>query len=106
MTPIKLYKPSSGTEGEAFISHWCANCKRDSVCNGSVQYDEAGDDDYCQIIAATMSLDVSDPIYPKEWHYDTDGAPVCSAFVSVDRTESSSFAERDDYTADLFEVRP
>lgn len=104
-TPIRLYRPSSGTTGEAFIASWCGRCKHDRVTNGTVEYDQAGDDDYCPIIAATFAYDVTDSGYPREWCYNEEGEPVCTAFAPMDTPDGPSCAVRDNYTIDLFEVR-
>lgn len=100
--PVKLYRPSSGTEGECFIADWCYGCKRDRVMNGSVCADDARDEDYCQILGATFRCNTDDPEYPREWRYDADGCPECAAFEAVDAPEGPSCAVRDDVTADLF----
>lgn len=97
----KLYRPSNGTTGAAFIGSWCGNCKRDRVCNGTVPADDAGDD-YCPIIAATFAYDVTHPNYPREWRYNEAGEPVCTAFEPMDAPDGPSCAVRDDYTVDMF----
>ncbi|MCK0507966.1 hypothetical protein [Aromatoleum anaerobium] len=101
-TPIKLYRPSSGTSGASFIAAWCGHCKRDRVTNGSVRVDDANDDDYCQILGATFRCNTDDPEYPREWRYDEDDYPVCTAFEPADAPEGPSCAVRDEVTADLF----
>lgn len=63
------YRPSNGTEGEMFMSDWCARCTKDKPPHG------------CQIIALTMALEVDHPDYPAEWVEDDDGSnPRCTAF--------------------------
>lgn len=69
------YRPSNGTEGEAFIGEFCCQCVKDRACNNA-------DPDYangCPILAATFACDESDPHYPKEWIEDELG-PRCTAF--------------------------
>lgn len=100
--PIKIYRPSSGTEGASFIEAWCCNCKRDRVCNGTVLADDARDEDYCEILAATFRCDTDDPSYPPEWRCGEDGAPECAAFEAMDTPEGPSVAVRDVLTTDLF----
>ena len=63
----KPYRPSTGTEGEWFITRWCCECERDK-------------DHDCPIVANTFVYSVDDPRYPKEWIYTDDGAE-CTAFV-------------------------
>ncbi|HRQ59161.1 MAG TPA: hypothetical protein PLN31_17235 [Azoarcus taiwanensis] len=99
---VRLYRPSNGTAGEAFITSWCGQCKRDRVCNGTVCAEDAGDDDYCPIVAATFAYDVTHPSYPREWCYNEAGEPVCTAFERTDAPDGPSCAVRDDYTVDMF----
>ncbi|HEX7718694.1 MAG TPA: hypothetical protein VF389_02710 [Woeseiaceae bacterium] len=102
---IQLYRPSSGTSGASFIETWCGTCKRDRVCNGSVDHEDAGDDDYCPIIAASFAYDVTHASYPREWRYNEAGDPVCTAHEPVGAPDGPSCAVRDEYTVDLFEAR-
>lgn len=102
MTDRKPYRPSNGTEGMSFISQWCGNCKRDRVANGSVEADDAKDEDLCQIVAATFAHDIDDPEYPVEWIRDADGRPCCTAFEDSGDPDGVSVAMRDDRTGELF----
>jgi len=61
---LKKYRPANSTEGDMFIGFWCENCQKRTDC---------------KIIFDTYDLQIDDPGYPKEWHYD-DGQPTCSAF--------------------------
>ena len=36
----------------------------------------------CLIIADTFAFEITDPKYPKEWVYDKDGRPSCTAFTT------------------------
>lgn len=99
---IKLYRPGSATQGESFISGWCGRCKHDRVTNGTVHFDDAVDDDYCQILGKTFLHDIASADYPQEWRYDSDGCPVCISFEPMGAPDGLSVAVRDDYTADLF----
>lgn len=101
-TPIKLFQPSNATVGEAFIADWCGRCKHDRVMNGTVILDEAGDDDFCQILGATMAFSPSSEESPREWRYDEDGEPVCTSFLPADAPEGPSCAVRDEVTVDMF----
>lgn len=74
------YRPGSGTEGMAFDELWCDHCARDAA------YREAGEDAdpaiACQILSDTLVYSVTDPEYPKEWVYDRNGVPCCTAFTT------------------------
>lgn len=67
------FQPSNGDEGERFSGAWCANCTKDNL---DYETFEGG----CPIIAYTMALKIGDPDYPKEWIYDAEGQPQCTAF--------------------------
>ncbi|OGT55461.1 MAG: hypothetical protein A3E01_09120 [Gammaproteobacteria bacterium RIFCSPHIGHO2_12_FULL_63_22] len=82
MMERKPYRPSNGSEGEAFMCTWCAKCERDRA------HREDWSVDGCPIIVATMALVIDDPDYPKEWVYGATGYPICTAFtVSPDHPE-------------------
>lgn len=66
------YQPSNGTEGDMFMCQYCYNCERDNLND----YGEGG----CEIIVMTMGFSPGDDEYPKEWIYDQDGRPTCTAF--------------------------
>lgn len=66
----KPYRPSNGTEGGIFMSQFCDRCGK---C----------EDGFCEIISDTMLLDTDDPNYPKEWKFDAEGCPTCTAFEST-----------------------
>lgn len=79
----KPYRPSCGTEGMAFDEQWCSRCKKDEKFRDT--YDSAyGPDDGCQILADTFVYEIDDPKYPKEWIYDADGVPSCTAFSTTE----------------------
>jgi hypothetical protein len=85
------YRPSNGTEGCAFYANWCENCARDKPMSEGKDYDECDDSDVCQLIADSLHYDINHPKYPKEWTYDKDGHPCCTAFVeSGNLTPASS----------------
>lgn len=67
---VKLYRPSNGMEGEGFMAQFCDRCER----RGN------SEDGHCQIIGDTMAFDIDSPEYPREWTYDSDGDPTCTAF--------------------------
>ena len=66
----RRYRPSNGTEGEAFWSRWCDRCRRGQDENHP-----------CPIQADTFFLDVRDFHYPLAWVYDRNGKPGCTVFV-------------------------
>lgn len=70
------YRPSNGTEGLWFVDEWCRNC-----IHG--KYEHTGDisDKPCELLTASFMCDIKDPMYPKEWIYDKDDRPTCTAFV-------------------------
>jgi len=78
MTDRQSYRPSNGTEGEIFMSQWCARCSRDRARREGDAFDG------CEIIFLTMAYDVDDPSYPKAWVQDDDGAPSCLEFAGED----------------------
>lgn len=70
------YRPSNGTEGEAFCEAFCFRCKR-----------YAGDTidmDPCEIETNAIIFEIGEDEYPKEWIYDADGKPRCTAFEPVE----------------------
>jgi hypothetical protein len=92
------YRPGSGTEGMAFDDKWCSHCARDA------KFRETDDGaDGCQILSASFLYEKTDPNYPKEWVYDREGTPCCTAFttdptcpVRCDRTLELFSQERTD----------
>ena len=71
---IELFRPSSGTMGESFHARFCHRCERDR------RYRET-EEDPCEILGRTFFYDIDQPEYPREWRYDSDGDPTCTAFV-------------------------
>ena len=74
---MKLYQPSNGTEGEAFISTYCMNC-----INEEWMHDN-NSNKKCEILSNTMIYNVKDKEYPKQWCYK-DGKPTCTDWVKWD----------------------
>jgi len=75
----QLYQPSNGTEGEIFTDRYCMKCKNcDPDPSGKKQ---------CMILCASLCFSVSDPEYPKEWVYDENDEPKCTAHVPWDWEE-------------------
>lgn len=75
--PERLYRPSNGTEGMAFMAKYCEQCKADS------KYQKTEDaEDGCPILLASLIYNVDDELYPKEWLIEgTDlRTAQCTAF--------------------------
>jgi len=70
-TGQRAYRPANGTEGDIFMSEFCYRCTKD----------HPETEDYCDIIARTMALDVDEDGYPGQWIYGDDGRPRCMAFL-------------------------
>ena len=95
---IRLYRPSNGTEGMCFFEGWCERCARDKEMSEGKPFDECSDDEVCSIIADTFAFDVDDERYPREWIYDENGEPCCTAFIPA----GEPIPVRDTTTLDLF----
>jgi hypothetical protein len=65
----KPYRPSCGTEGMDFAEIFCDRCIKDQ-----------DEDDPCTIYTNTMVFMQNEPEYPKEWIYDEQEQPTCTAF--------------------------
>lgn len=89
----KPYRPSCGTEGMAFDDAWCSQCARDAAWR-----DDPDRNDGCIILTNSFIYDIRDPNYPKQWIYDRDGRPCCTAFTS-----DPLQPPRCDKTIDMFE---
>jgi hypothetical protein len=96
----KPYRPGSGTEGMAFDERWCEHCTRDRPYRGDPDNLDPGFHG-CQIIADVFAFEVTDQRYPKEWVYDREGRPCCTAF-----TTDPTKPVRCDKTIDMFEPKP
>lgn len=96
--PIKLYRPSNGTEGEIFMQNWCCHCARDKGMSEGLDFDDCDDDKKCQLIGNSMAFDLHEEGYPKEWCYDHNGQPQCTAFVP----NGQPIPFKDELTLDLF----
>lgn len=98
--PVTLYRPSSGTEGEAFFATWCSHCKRDLSMSEGKDLDTCGPGEVCELIANSMAFDIDHEGYPKEWIYGADGRPRCLAF------EHKGRPYRCPHTIDMFTGMP
>ena len=86
----KPYRPSSGTEGMAFDELWCSTCARDAEWRET-------ENNPCPILSNTFIYNIDDLNYPKEWVYNHDGKPCCTAFTADPKKPL-----RCDKTPDLF----
>lgn len=77
---VRLYRPSSGTEGIGFYENWCFKCAKDAHMNSGKDWDSCGKDEICSIIGDTLAYGIDDPKYPREWVLSQSGRPMCLAF--------------------------
>lgn len=96
--PGDPYRPSSGTAGECFFGRWCCHCARDKAMREGADIDECDDNEKCELIANSMAFKPGDANYPKEWIYDAQGAPCCTAFIE----SWEGVPEVDTLTKDMF----
>lgn len=90
--PGEHWKPSNDSIGQSFIAGECARCERDKVMNGTVDDDDAGDDDLCPILGASFRGEAV------EWRRMPDRSIRCLAFVPM----GDKVPARDDFTVDMF----
>ena len=65
----ELYRPANGTEGMIFERRFCERCIHDI-------------NDDCAIHTRALLHDVDEPEYPREWVYDANDSPACTAFAT------------------------
>jgi len=72
----KPYRPANGTEGMTFQEDNCFKCKH-------WVNDKKTDTMGCKkwIYDRTLFHDLGDPEYPKEWKYNDEAIPICTAFI-------------------------
>lgn len=93
MSEPRLYRPSNGSEGMDFIERTCTHCIHNDpeYING------------CLIQARSMAYHIDHAEYPKEWVYDDNDRPSCTAFV--DRITGEGVVVRCRETPDMFETQ-
>lgn len=91
--PGRRYMPSNGTEGEAFIAHWCGDCARDKAMSQGIEVDECDDDEQCEILGASFRGEA------QEWRRLGNGHLTCLAYVPAGEALP---APRCEFTADMF----
>jgi len=70
------YCPSNGSEGDWFETKFCHTCEHDRG------FREKGIDAIsCDILTRALALFIDDTGYPKEWTYDKDEKPTCTAYI-------------------------
>jgi hypothetical protein len=85
MEPIKLFRPSNGTTGDAFHADWCEKCARM--------------EEPCPILGAALFNNIDEPDFPQEWRYNASNEPCCTGFAE----DASQVAPaRCDKTFELF----
>ena len=65
------YMPSSGSEGLDFCAEWCDNCIH--------QHPDPEKSPQCDILLESLLGN-----QPPEWKYNSEGVPICTAFVKWD----------------------
>lgn len=86
----KKYCPSNGTEGMMFMAKFCDQCAKEKFTHTQQDGDKK-----CDILTATMVHGILDDEYPKEWVYNENNVPVCTAF--------KKHVWRDSFTGELIE---
>lgn len=72
----KSYQPSNGTEGSWFEDKFCMRCV-------SCDPDPSGPKQ-CAILCAALAFSIGEEHYPKEWVYDENDKPMCTAWKEWD----------------------
>lgn len=75
----KPYRPSNGTSGMMFEEKFCQNCIHEKF-----MHTQKHGDKQCDIFNRAFLHDLKDKEYPKEWQYDKDDKPTCTAWKKWD----------------------
>lgn len=75
----KSFTPSNGTEGMIFCGAFCDRCIHEKFTHTQNHADKQ-----CEILNASLLYDFGTDKYPKEWVYNEEGWPVCTAWVKWD----------------------
>lgn len=101
MARHKSYCPSNATEGDAFMSKWCGECKHLNCSSWESAVDYlCHDKEPCPILGASFNHRPGQKGYPREWTFNDAGVPVCTAFV---HKESPDLPYRCEHTLDMFQ---
>jgi len=87
-TGLRLYRPSNGTEGMGFMDLCCGECVHDWA------FRQGESDAGCEIVARALMFGKDDKKYPREWCYDADGHPTCTAFKQRPDNDKPGTASR------------
>jgi hypothetical protein len=79
MIMSRRYTPSNGTEEWGFIKAFCWNCVHEKWMHTLEHGDKK-----CDILNRSMIYSIEDEEYPKEWIYDENGKPTCTAWKEWD----------------------
>lgn len=87
----KKYQPSNGSEGMWFTDKYCMNCFH---CDPDPDGDKQ-----CVILCNSMCYTIKDEEYPKEWIYNEEGKPTCTAYKhwDWDKMENPDDLENEHY---------
>lgn len=96
----ELYRPSNGTERIILDERWCSGCQRDAYWRSDPE--NICGSKSCGILSRTFIFDTDSEEYPREWTYDADGNPCCTAFEPI-KPEEPTRAPRCKKTIDMFE---
>jgi hypothetical protein len=94
---MKKYRPSSGREGEAFMSSHCYQCIHERWIHFQ---DEDRDEDKCDIMSRSLVYEIDDPRYPKEWVI-INNEPTCLEFKKWDWGQDGDARDPDNPNAPI-----
>lgn len=77
----QIYVPTSGAEACEFEALYCRSCRH---C------DDYHDGEGCVIPILVYWLSKTDPRYPTEWIYGSDGQPTCTSFDPIPNLRGQS----------------
>lgn len=83
----RKYCPSNGSEGDWFESEFCMQCINTNP--------DPTKRPQCQIWCAAVCHTVNEPGFPKEWTYDSNNKPTCTAWVKWDWGNDGDPNDRD-----------
>lgn len=75
----KSYRPSNGTEGMCFDAMFCGCCIHEKF-----YHTQKHGDKQCDIYSDAILYEIGETKYPKEWVYDENDNPICTAHVKFD----------------------
>lgn len=89
------YRPSNGSEGNAFEGVFCEFCAHDKDWREWLEGEQEGEaPEPCPIWSNCVALSIGDEEYPKELVIGEDGQPTCTNFKKFDlRTKKRKKAD-------------